>query len=129
MSRGKETRKKRLYQNVYDESNYVTSVHPFFYVKNLKQFTETLVYIFYFTLSEIEPENKEAVRSMAHFCTVPGVIYADKVIVQSEKMRQVYVDVMTEFTAQGISEGREGRGISKENVREAGRKLSFITPA
>ncbi len=118
-----ERRPDRIFiHNPYDECNYVTSVHPFFYAKNLKQFTETLVYIPYFILSEIEPENKEAVRSMAHFCTVPGVIYADKVIVQSEKMRQVYVDVMTEFTAKGISEGREGRGISKENVREAGRR-------
>ncbi|MCI8660297.1 MAG: hypothetical protein HFG54_08655, partial [Lachnospiraceae bacterium] len=85
--------------NPYDECNYVTSVHPFFYSKNLKKFTDKLVYIPYFILGEVDPENTEAVKSMAHFCTVPGVIYADQVIVQSEKMRQVYVDVMTEFTA------------------------------
>lgn len=32
---------------------------------------------------------------MAHFCTVPGVINADKVIVQSEVMRQAYINVLS----------------------------------
>ena len=31
---------------------------------------------------------------MKHFCTVPGVYNADKVIVQSEDMRQVYIKVL-----------------------------------
>lgn len=84
--------------NPYDECNYLTSVHPFFYSKNLKQYTDQLVYIPYFILGEIEPDNKEAVEGMAHFCTNPAVLYADKVIVQSEKMRQIYVDVLTEFS-------------------------------
>lgn len=84
--------------NPYDNCNYLTSVHPFFYSKNLKQFTEKLVYISYFILEEIEPNNKEIVKTIEHFCTVPGVLYADKVIVQSEKMRQIYVNVITEFT-------------------------------
>ncbi|NBH71181.1 hypothetical protein D3Z51_03870 [Clostridiaceae bacterium] len=93
--------------NPYDECNYVTSVHPFFYAKNLKQFTEKLVYIPYFILGEPDLENEESIRGMAHFCTVPGVIYADKVIVQSEAMRQAYVKVMTEFTA-GRMNGETG---------------------
>ena len=83
--------------NPYDECNYVTSVHPFFFFYNLKRFTEKLVYIPYFILGEIDPDNEEAVKGISHFCTVPGVIHADKVIVQSEKMRKIYVDVMTEY--------------------------------
>lgn len=84
--------------NPYDNCNYLTSVHPFFYSKNLKQFTDELVYISYFILDEIEPEDKKSVERMSHFVTQPGVIYADRVIVQSEKMRQIYINVMTEFT-------------------------------
>lgn len=82
--------------NPYDQCNYVTSVEPRFYARELKKCTDCLVYIPYFTLGETEPSNKEAVKGMAHFCTVPGVIYADKVIVQSEKMRQVYINVLSE---------------------------------
>lgn len=81
--------------NPYDEFNHVTSVHPFFYTKNLKKFTDILVYIPYFVLGEISPDNEQAVKGMEHFCTVPGVFYSDRVIVQSEDMRTIYVNVLT----------------------------------
>lgn len=100
--------------NPYDECNYVTSVHPFFYAKNLKQFTDRLVYIPYFILGEPDPENEEAVKKMAHFCAVPGVIYADQVIVQSEKMRQVYIKVMTEFMAGRMDDPESGANGEKK---------------
>lgn len=82
--------------NPYDEFNHVTSVHPFFYAKNLREFTDKLVYIPYFVLSEISPDNEQAVKGMEHFCTVPGVFYSDRVIVQSEDMRTIYINVLTE---------------------------------
>lgn len=84
--------------NPYDEYNAVTSVHPFFYSKNLKKFTEKLIYIPYFILEEINPNDKEAVNNMKHFCTTPGVFNADKVIVQSEDMREIYINVLTEIS-------------------------------
>lgn len=83
--------------NPYDDCNYVTSVPPFFYSKNLKQYTEKLVYVPYFIIGEVDPDNEEAVKGMEHFCTVPGVINADQVIVQSKKMRRVYIDVLTRY--------------------------------
>lgn len=78
--------------NPYDECNHVTSVHPYFYSKNLRSFTDKLVYIPYFVLGEIEPDNQAAIDGMKHFCFTPGTIYADQVIVQSEKMRQIYIN-------------------------------------
>ena len=90
--------------NPYDDCNIVTSVHPFFYSKNLKKFTEKLVYIPYFILGEIDPENRQELEGIEKFCLVPGVAYADQVIVQSEDMRQAYVNVLTEFmSGQGRS--------------------------
>ena len=35
---------------------------------------------------------------MKHFCTTPGVFHADKVIVQSEDMKQVYIKVLLDET-------------------------------
>ena len=84
--------------NPYDDCNYVTSVHPFFYSKNLKQFTGNLVYIPYFILDEIQIDDCESVKAVEHFCTVPGVINADKIIVQSENIRQIYINVLTRET-------------------------------
>lgn len=86
--------------NPYDGSNYVTSVHPFFYSKNLKQYTENLVYIPYFVLDEIHPGDIAAICGMENFVTVPAVVHADTVIVQSENMRQVYIDVMSEYAGE-----------------------------
>lgn len=84
--------------NPYDEGNYITSVHPDFYSSKLKQFTEKLVYIPYFMLEEIDPKDKSKIKSMEHFCMTPGVINADKVVVQSENIRQIYIDVLTKRT-------------------------------
>lgn len=81
--------------NPYDQFNYVTSVHPRFYSGNLKQYTEKLVYIPYFILGEIKPDDEEALKGMKHFCINEAVKNADKVIVQSEDMRQVYIEVLT----------------------------------
>lgn len=78
--------------NPYDEHNHVTSVHPYFYSKNLRNFTNQLVYIPYFILTEISPDNQASIDQMKHFCFVPGTIYADQVIVQSEAMRQIYIN-------------------------------------
>lgn len=80
--------------NPYDQYNFVTSVHPFFFSENLKKFTDKLVYIPYFILGEIKPDNDDAINEMEHFCTVPGVYNADKVIVQSEDMKQVYIKAL-----------------------------------
>lgn len=84
--------------NGYDDCNIVTSVHPFFYSKNLKKFTDCLVYIPYFVLAEPNPENDATVESISHFCTIPGVFNADRVIVQSKAMKKVYVKALMNAT-------------------------------
>lgn len=85
--------------NSYDDGNYATSVHPFFYSENLKQYTDELVYIPYFVQNEVNPADEKAVREMEDFCTTSGVVNADHVVVQSEAMRQIYVNVLTKYTA------------------------------
>lgn len=81
--------------NPYDEFNHVTSVHPSYYSKVLKNQTDLLIYIPYFILCEIDSNNKELVEKLEHFCTVPAVVYADRIIVQSKAWQKVYIDVMT----------------------------------
>ena len=90
--------------NPYDEYNRVTSVHPNFYSSKLKNYTDSLVYIPYFILGEVDPENEVAVEGMKHFCETPAVLNAHKVIVQSEKMKQVYVKVLTEWQGEHTKE-------------------------
>lgn len=80
--------------NPYDQYNYVTSVDPRFYSTELKKYTDMLVYIPYFILGEFDPDDEKAVEGMAHFCTVSGVLNADRVVVQSENIRKAYINVL-----------------------------------
>jgi len=85
--------------NPYDEYNYVTSIHPAFYVPELKKYAKEVIYIPYFVLAEPNPDvpmTEEGKEHMTTFCMQPGVIHSDKVIVQSEAMKKVYVDILTE---------------------------------
>lgn len=96
--------------NPYDEYNIATSVHPKFYSKVLKHYTDNLVYIPYFVLDEIEPTDECAVMSMEHFVTTAGVIHADTVIVQSEAMRETYIEVLVKFA------GEESRPVWEKKI-------------
>ena len=68
--------------NPYDEGNRVTSIHPNFYSRNLRENTDMLVYVPYFILGD---------NIYEHFCVFSGVLLSDRVIVQSEKAREVYI--------------------------------------
>ncbi len=96
--------------NPYDNMNYVTSVPAFFYAENLKKFTDKLVYIPYFILGEVDPEEEEAVKGIEHFITTPGVIHADQVIVQSEDMRKIYINTLVKYA------GEESRKVWEDKI-------------
>ena len=67
--------------NTYDEYNYVTSVHPFFYSGNLKKYTDCLVYIPYY---EIGGEQAES------FHTLPSYFAMDWIVAQSKEHKRQF---------------------------------------
>ena len=87
-----------VYHNPYDDLNYVTSVESRYYSRNLRKCTNKLVYIPYFVLEEPVEGDKMAEKNIANFALTPGVINADKVIVQSEATRQMYIKILTRET-------------------------------
>ncbi|WP_197019936.1 hypothetical protein [Pseudobutyrivibrio sp. MD2005] len=64
--------------NPYDDSNLVTSVHPFFYSKELKKYTDCLVYIPYYATAGNMSEGQ---------ALLPSYLNADYIVIQSEKFR------------------------------------------
>lgn len=107
-------------QNAYDEYDAVVSVHNFFYSSNLRQFTEELVYIPPFVLEEFSKDSYREYFNMQYYCTVPGVARADKVIVQSENMRKLYIEKLTEFA------GESTRKIWEQKVLGLGTPTSDV---
>lgn len=67
--------------NPYDDWNFVTSVHPRFYSANLKQYTETLVYIPYYSTSGGMSEGQR-------LCS--AYLNADYIVIQSPKFRSYF---------------------------------------
>ncbi len=67
--------------NPYDDHNYVTSVHPYFYSYHIKQYTDLLVYIPYFSTAGGMSEGQ---------MQCPAYYSADYIIMQAEKYRKFY---------------------------------------
>ena len=89
---------EKIYINsAYDEYNMAVSVDTRFYARNVKKYTEKLIYIPYFKLMEFDRANYPCWYNMQYYCTVPGVVMADKVYVQSENTRKVYIDKLNEW--------------------------------
>lgn len=80
--------------NPYDEYNRVTTIHPQYYVKELKQYANKVVYIPYYVSNEFNPSDIAVQREKESFIITPGVVYSDYTIVQSENARQMYVNVL-----------------------------------
>ena len=93
--------------NPYDDCNIVTSVHPFFYSENLKEYTEKLVYIPYFVLDEVDPDNDKQVEGIKHLVIQPALFHSDKVVVQSEAMKKAYIRILLKQADQPSGEIRE----------------------
>lgn len=85
--------------NPYDGYNAVTSVDVKYYSKYLKKYTDKLVYIPYFVLEEIDPDDEEALEDIAHFIFHgEAVVNSNLTIVQSENMREAYIRLLEKYT-------------------------------
>ena len=74
--------------NPYDDMNSVTCVHPCFFSSHISKYVEKLVYVPYFaTLNYVEE----------HFCILPGVLCADIVVLQTEDIKQIYLENLQKF--------------------------------
>lgn len=128
---------ERIYINSpYDEYNMAVSVDTRFYARNVKKYTEKLIYIPYFKLMEFDRANYPCWFNMQYYCTVPGVVMADKVYVQSENTRKMYIDKLnewvgdekyTEIWEQKIDVYADGfEEHSEDELRDAGSKKTIV---
>ena len=128
---------EKIYINsAYDEYNMAVSVDTRFYARNVKKYTEKLIYIPYFKLMEFDRANYPCWYNMQYYCTVPGVVMADKVYVQSENTRKVYIDKLNEWVGdekytdiweQKIDVYNEScEEDSEDELRDAGSKKTIV---
>ena len=90
----------------YDEFNPVWTVDSAFFSKELKKYTNKLVYLPWFVTDEIDPKNEEdgkAFTNMEYYVTVPGLFHSDLTIVQSEGMKKAYLAKIKEFAGKDVA--------------------------
>lgn len=97
------------FQNPYDAYNMAVNVLPGFYSSNLKRNCRKLVYIPYFREDDFTREDEKQYCNMKYYCTMPGVVNADQVIVASRALKQVYVQKLCEFAGEDTREVWESK--------------------
>ena len=107
-------------QNPHDKWNHALTVHSNYYSTELWKNTEELIYIPWFKLDEMRPEDGRALKTRKYYVPTPGVVNADKVIVQSQGMKQSYVDYLSEWA------GEDTRVIWEEKILGLGSPLDDV---
>ena len=79
-------------QNPYDQTDPDISIDPRFYSQEIKRVADTLIYVF---SDEELSDMPNAGYETAKHCTSPGALNADMIIVNSENIKQLYIDILT----------------------------------
>lgn len=95
--------------NTFDECNARVSIMPEVYSAKLKNCTKKLVYVPDFEIKHLDRDDYAGMYNTKFYITMPGVIHADEIILKSEHMRQLYIDVLTDFTGDDYREIWEKR--------------------
>lgn len=81
-----------FFHNPYDDINTVTRVPEPYYSRNLKKYTDHLIYVPYYVTREGGPAESQ--------CYTPGVLFADHVVVQPGVIYQRFCRIYTNFLKQ-----------------------------
>ena len=114
----------------YDEYNFAMTIHPFFYAANLWQYTEQIIYVPGLAVGEITAGDERAKKMLKYYCNMPGVILSDKVLVSSENMKEIYLELLTDFAGEDTEQIWQERivvDVSPENGRS--KNLAVDIPA
>ncbi len=118
------------YDNPYDNYDGYISVYPLFYSDKIRLFAQKMIYISCIITDEYTEDDKCAQEMMSYCILTPGVSRADEIIVQSENMRQRYIDALTGWAGEETANiwNNKIKVISYIKMMEHEKKLSCIIP-
>ncbi len=110
-----ELKPGRIYiQDVYDEENPCMSIPPVFYSSELRQYTGELICVPALHGDDFKPEDRNDVYNLKHRALKPGIVYADKVLLATETLRQRYLEKLLEWAGEDTREYWEDKLDLKE---------------
>lgn len=87
-------------QNPYDDYSTGMTIDPRFYSSELRKYAGKVIYIPWFSIDEITPDKQAARQLCDSFIELPGVVRADLILLNSDNMRKIYVDKLTEMAGE-----------------------------
>lgn len=99
-------------QNPYDTENPYLTVPPQYYASALRKYTDKLVFMPFRDTGEFGEKDGPDLYNLKHYAAAPGVIYADEVIVQSENIKNHYVDALMNLVKESMYASDKGTDVS-----------------
>ncbi|MCR5609480.1 MAG: LicD family protein [Lachnospiraceae bacterium] len=96
-------------QNPYDGENPCLSVPPMYYAESIRNYTKKIIYVSPFKTDEFTKEDANDQYNLKHYVTAPGIVYADEVIVQSDNIKEQYVNALVKFAGKNTKEYWENK--------------------
>lgn len=91
-------------QNPNDQWNYSLMIQPDFFCEQLWGSCEKLIYIPWFKIDELNPNDERGLKSREYFVPMPGVVMADEVFLQSQQMKDNYIDYLVKWAGEDTRE-------------------------
>lgn len=91
-------------QNPYDAENPYLTVPPAYYAKQLQQYTDCLIYMMPQGVNDFTENDITDVYGLKYSLTVPGTMYADKILIESGAMKELFVNHLTAFAGEDTKE-------------------------
>ena len=110
------------FDNPYDVYDAHIAVHPMFYTDRIREFSKKMIYVSCILVDEYDRDDMKAAKMMEFCINTPGVARADEVIVQSENIRQRYIDSLVKWAGEDTKEVWEKKiracGLTQEELKE-----------
>ncbi|MCR5339090.1 MAG: LicD family protein [Lachnospiraceae bacterium] len=91
-------------QNPYDEWDLSSDTEEMYYARNLLRYTDRLIYVPPFAPDEPVGEEDKAIAAIQTLIEEPAVVYADRILLHSQKMKELYVTTLTDLCGEETKE-------------------------
>lgn len=91
-------------QNPYDAENPYLTVPPAYYAKQLQQYTDCLIYMMPQGVNDFTENDITDIYGLKYSLTVPGAMYADKILIELGAMKELFVNHLTAFAGEDTKE-------------------------
>ncbi|MCI8835489.1 MAG: hypothetical protein HFH24_08975 [Ruminococcus sp.] len=90
--------------DLYNQENSAYSIDPRFYSQILKESAEILIYVSSLTPEDLLSNSQKVMDEAIYFCNTENLFRIKRVFVQSENIRQIYLDTLVKKWGQTIGE-------------------------